>query len=69
VFAGGDEVIEQSGDFRSWHKADIALLLWHVRYWGMNGPGFQAIRVAALPSAPSPAKQALNQFSRPLADA
>ena len=32
MFAGGDEVIEQSGDFRSWHLADITGRAADVRY-------------------------------------
>jgi hypothetical protein len=32
VSAGGDEVIEQSGDFRSWHKADALKASPDVRF-------------------------------------
>jgi hypothetical protein len=37
VLARGDEVIEQSGDFRSWHFSDIAFVLGDVRSQGLSG--------------------------------
>jgi hypothetical protein len=35
--ARGDEVIEQSGDFRSWHETDTPSALRNVRYQGQSG--------------------------------
>jgi len=37
VLARGDEVIEQSGDFRSWHFSDVAGSADDVRCWGKSG--------------------------------
>jgi hypothetical protein len=37
VFSRGDEVIEQSGDFRFWHIASVIAAQRHVRSWGETG--------------------------------
>ncbi len=37
VLARGDEVIEQSGDFRLWQETDIPKYLGNVRYWVNSG--------------------------------
>jgi hypothetical protein len=41
VLARGDEVIEQSGDFRLWHKADVLKAGRDVRFRGVmrTSPG------------------------------
>jgi hypothetical protein len=36
-FARGDEVIEQSGDFRSWHLSDLQRRPLYGRYQGKSG--------------------------------
>jgi hypothetical protein len=37
VLARGDEVIEQSGDFRSWHETDMPPWSLYVCCWGQSG--------------------------------
>jgi hypothetical protein len=38
VLAGGDEVIEQSGDFRLWHLSGLARCPTEVRNLRQSGP-------------------------------
>ena len=34
LMARADEVIEQEPNVRYWHKAEITIVLNHVRFWG-----------------------------------